>query len=389
MRKVSGLERVWLAARHVAPPFANQLVLEGKGWPTPPGGWDVALANLAEAQPGCRLRLRGVLGNMRWTADGPLPREVDGSAWDGMDPRGATFLSEPIHPGKGPNLEILLVHGSPPRVVLRSLNAATDGAGMQLLARGVFASLRGEAPPRASAGPENDMSLARDLGVQPTAPPPQDACAPTGAADPSHQGWTWKRTRVPVFNNPLPNLALALATDTRAGKVFRVDIPVDLRRYATRIQSTANLTGWMQLPVHLHLGADDPVEALRYVLRDGIQRKAPASMVLGAGFARSTPLPLLGWAGRRMARQCQRDGRYATSAVLSHLGKLDLRELSGGGFRAERAFFVPPGSPGQPAFVTTTVGPEGVELCIAMPNALASEGRLDDLIGKLRRCLPR
>ena len=50
MRPVSGLERIWLAARQVAPPFANQLVLEGDGTPSPPQGWPALLEGLIQAK---------------------------------------------------------------------------------------------------------------------------------------------------------------------------------------------------------------------------------------------------------------------------------------------------------------------------------------------------
>lgn len=393
MRPVSGLERVWLAARQVGPPFANQLVLEGQGKPAPSSGWSTLLEGLAQAQPGCRLRLRGVLGGMRWDQGGPLPtvRQLDGSGWNGAGPEGAPFLEEPIDPSKGPLYEILVLEGNPSRVVLRSLNAATDGAGMLLFARGVFACLRGEAPPPAQAGPTTDEQLAASLGVTPGAAPPQDSAAPTGQADPSQQGCTWARLRVPSTSDVVPRLAVAMsraATQASGGTpTVRVDVPVDLRRWAPQLQSSANLTGWMQLPIHLHLGADDPVNAVRYVLHDGLQRKAAASHALGAGFARKLPLPLLAWMGKRLAATSLREGRYGTSAVLAHLGRIDPADFSGGGFTTSRAFFVPPGSPGQPAFVTTLKGPEGLELCMAMPQALASGGRMTRLMGELRKAL--
>jgi hypothetical protein len=394
MRPVSGLERIWLAARSVAPPFANQLVLEGEGSPEAPGGWPALLEGLAQAQPGCRMRLRGTLGGMRWVEGGPLPEvlHLDGSGWDGMGPTGAPFLEVPLHPGRGPLYQIVILEGRPTRVVLRSLNAATDGAGMLLFARGLFAALRGEPPPVADMGPTTDEQLATSLGVEPTPPPPQDSASPTGPADLDRRGCTWARVRIPQVDNVLPRLALALArsAESASGRrpaVFRVDVPVDLRRWAPQLRSSANLTGWMQLPVHLHLGAEDPAQALRYVLNDGLQRKAAASQVRGAGFARRTPLPLLAWMGRRLAQQSLREGRYGTSGIISQLGRVDPAELTGGGFRAQRAFFVPPGSPGQPAFLTTLTGPEGIELCLAMPQALASRGRLVKLLDVLRRSL--
>ena len=394
MRPVSGLERIWLAACQVAPPFANQFVLEGSGSPEPPGGWPALLESLAQAQPGCRAQLRGFMGGMRWSADGPLPsvQHLDGAAWDGMGPAGAPFLEVPLNPKRGPSYQIIILEGSPTRIVLRTLNALTDGSGMLLFARGLFACLRGDAPPVAELGSTTDAQLAESLGVSPTPPPPHDCIAPTGAADPSERGSTWARVRVPSGSHVVARLAVAMATSAAQNGdrgIFRVDVPVDLRRWAPQLRSSSNLTGWMQLPIHLHLGADDPLQAVRYVLNDGLQRKAAASQVMGVAFARTTPLPILVWMGRRLARTSLAEGRYGTSAVISNLGRLDPADLSGGGFTASRAFFVPPGSPGQPAFVTVTVGPEGMELCLAMPRALASRGRMSKLLDDLRRAMPR
>jgi hypothetical protein len=391
MRSVSGLERVWLAARQVAPPFANQFVLEGRGEPEPDSGWSDLLERLAQAQPGCRMRLRGVLGGMRWVEGGAMPsvQRIEDSDWDGMGPEGAPFLERPLDPSRGPIVEILILPGEPTRLVLRSLNAATDGAGMLLLARGLFALLRGEKPPKAQAGPTNDEQLAGTLGVQASAPPPHDSASPTGPAQ-AEEGCTWARVRVPCTTEVVPKLAVAIAEHARgvgSRQPVRVDIPVDLRRWAPQLQSSANLTGWMQVPAHLHLGADDPVQAVRYVMNDGLQRKAAAAHVLGASFARNTPLPVLAWLGKRLAANSLRDGRYGTSAVVSHVGRIDPADFSGGGFETQRAFFVPPGSPGQPAFVTSVAGPEGLELCLAMPRALASGGRMQKLLDALRRAL--
>ena len=80
--------------------------------------------------------------------------------------------------------------------------------------------------------------------------------------------------------------------------------------------------------------------------------------------------------------------KAAATALKAEAGRrIDPAELSGGGFSAARAFFVPPGGPGQPAFITTVTGPEGLELCLAMPRALASGGRLNKLLDDLRRSL--
>ena len=89
-------------------------------------------------------------------------------------------------------------------------------------------------------------------------------------------------------------------------------------------------------------------------------------------------------AGRKAALQNLKAGRYPISATLSNLGWQDLRLLRGAGFTAQKAFWIPPGNPGLPLFLTLTGDDEGIEVCGAMPIGLADEGRLENLLSELR-----
>ena len=73
--------------------------------------------------------------------------------------------------------------------------------------------------------------------------------------------------------------------------------------------------------------------------------------------------------------------------MISNLGRMDLQRYACGDFQPQRAFFVPPGSPGLPAFVTLSGGQGGLEVCVAMPCALADQGRLTGLLTRIRRAL--
>jgi hypothetical protein len=382
-RPLSGVERLWLAADRFAPPFVNQMVIEGTSQrPADLARWRRAVTRVLPAQPGCKARITGALRRSRWVMDGHAPRivEVDGALWDGLSPEGAPFLCRPLSPRAGRTAEILLVRDErTPRVVVRTHHAAMDGRGTTLLAEGLFASLRGEDVEPATAGGPTDLDLASDLGGEPGAMPERDCLPPFRGVDGGIQaGLTWLRRRLdgPV-RRPLAVLAVAVAQ--AVGEPCRVDVPVDLRRHRPGLSSSANLTGLLRLPV----APGDDVAAVDADLRRRVEAGEAAGFVLAADRMRGLPMAVIVSGGRAAARDSLSLGRFETSATLSNLGRLDLARLSCPDFAARRVFFVPPGSPGLPLFVTITGDPDGVEVCAAAPVALASAGRLQRLIDDL------
>jgi hypothetical protein len=382
-RPVSGVERLWLAADRLAPPFVNQMVIEGRE-----GGphadlerWGEALAEVARLQPGCRLRLAGSLRRTRWVADGPIPRvvEVDGSLWDGVQPEGAPFLMRPLDPVRGPVVELLIVRGTPPRVVLRTHHAAMDGMGTMLAAEGLFSVLRGDAPDVAGLGGPIDLEIARESGRSAEEAPPLDLAPPfDGVSAGIEAGVTWRRRR---FEGSPRRLVARLATRIArvVGAPIRVDVPVDLRRMRPGLRSNANLTGLVRLPVAPTQGSVQVAADLAGRVEAG----EASDFVLAADRFRNLPLALLESGGRSAARAAISLGRFGTTATLSNLGRIEPGRLTGGGFAARRVFFVPPGSPGLPLFVALSGDPEGVEICASAPMGLAADGRLDRLLDRL------
>jgi hypothetical protein len=391
-RRLSGMERLWLVADRLHSPFVNQMVLEGEGYPVPPRSWPEILTSIAAAQPSVRARLHGWLGRSRWAADGPLPplRELEAPDWLGQGPEGAAFLTASLDPATGPTCEILVVKGPPTRVITRTHHALMDGQGTLLLARALFAALRGEELPCAELGPMNDAMLMRELDVAAEQMLPTDSVAPQGSADGVEMRVTWRRRRVEGrFSALLPRIALALARwhPLPAGRSFRIAVPVDLRSHSPGLSSSANLTGLLRLDVAEHLQAPVPLQSLAQALGDGLARRDAGGVIVAAEFARFLPLRFMAWFARWGARQALRHGRYGPSAILSNLGRLPLEEFSGAGFSARRCFFIPPGNPGLPLFLTTTGDATGVELCATVPQSLATRGRDVELLDVLEKAL--
>lgn len=396
-RPVSGLERAWLAADRIQSPFVNQLVLEGVGVPGPEA-LRIAVEQAAAVHPGSTLRLRGFLRNLRWSSDGPAPlvSVVDAPDWSGNSPAGAEFLQRPLRPDTGPVVEVVLVRGADPddatghRVVFRTHHAAMDGRGTWLFASDVFRALRGEPLLGSESGPWIDADYARMATDEARTDPPADRGAPTGSPLSSEFATTWARVRVPgSFRGLLPKALVALWKASRAHTTdpMRFAVPVDLRRYRPDRRTTANLTGIVHLDLAGVAGSAQAHARVRARLTAGMNGHHAAAMVLGAERVRGLPLWLMGWAGARFARQRLETGRFPTSATVSNLGRQDLALVSAPAFRATRAFWIPPGSPSMPLFVSLNGDARGLDIVATAPVGLATSGRLRDLLDTMRLVL--
>lgn len=396
-RPVSGLERAWLAADRIQAPFVNQLVLEGVGVPGP-AALRIAVEQAAAVHPGCTLRLRGLLRGLRWTTDGPAPvlRVEDAPTWTGTGPEGAPFLARPLSPTHGPVVEVVLVRGANPdeatghRLLFRSHHAALDGRGTWLFATDVFRALRGEPLVGSESGPWIDTDYARMATDEIREEPPADRGAPTGAPDTAAFGTTWARVRVPgSFRGLLPKALVALwqAAREQTTDPLRFAVPVDLRRYRPDRRTTANLTGIFHVDLGTVGSASQAHARVRGRLNAGLNGHHAAQMVLGAERVRGLPLWLLSWAGRRAAQQCLQTGRFPVSATVSNLGRQDLSRVSAPGFRSTRAFWIPPGAPSMPLFLTLNGDARGLDLVATAPVGLASNGRLVRLLDAMRAAL--
>lgn len=392
-RRLSGLERIWLMADRLAPPFVNQLVLEAPTGHLDGVDWDAAVAEAARAVPGISVRLRGVLGWTRW-APGPAPClvRIADSTWDGQCGGRAAFLTSAINPRTGPVAEVVLVPGPTPRLVLRTHHAALDGRGTLLFMEALGRVARGEEPGFIPHDATTDLELARALGAAAPEPVSADCVSPLGTASPAPFGVRWARRRV---DGPTAGLlaraAAALASEVPTGQRARVriDVPVDLRRHRPALRSTGNLTGLIRLPMAAVTAAADPVSRIAEQLRDGLRTAQEARFPLVPRVLAWLPVSLIAPFARQAARRSLATGAFSTSATISNLGRLDLAAFSVPGFAPTRAFFIPPGSPGLPLFLTLTGDAEGVTLCGSAPLALASNGRLEALLDALAARLAR
>jgi len=385
-------ERLWIVANQLYPPFINQMVFEGGGEAEGDfdhARWSEALRRVTEAQPGCRIRLRGFSRYLHWTPDGKPPRLriVDGGNWDGRGPAGADFLRDGLDADTGPVTEVLLVRGKPARVIIRTLHAVMDGGGTILFAKGLFAALRDDPPPRAALDPTTDADIAASLTDRKAAPLARTSPHLTGTRQGKSLETVWVRATVKGrVSQVLSRFSLALVRHAQVQDVeqIRLAYPVDLRRHRPDLASNANLTGMCVLPVGHFLTRQDPTAAFGEGLQQAIGRADHARDTLNREFVRDWPLWLLRLVGTAVRIQKLKASHDEHSGVISNLGFIDTGPFQAPGFATQRIFFIPPVVGTMEAFATLTGHPRGLEICIGAPVALAGGGRLQRLTDLVR-----
>ncbi|MEU8840397.1 non-ribosomal peptide synthetase [Streptomyces roseus] len=412
-RPVSPTEHLYLAAGHARGAMALRIVVEGRAAPGP-AVLRAAIARAAETCPGSRLVRRGAV----WTAGGPLPAlryaAPPAGRADVSHPATAALLTGTPHRDAPPGCEVLVIPGTAAgtdTLVFSASHALMDGHGALTWVREVFLALRGE-PGTPALARDTDRALLRRLGATARRPALVPAHpSPLGPRPAGPERTLWLRRTLPTHHPALTaRLAQALAdsaaatgarfctpsgtrSGTRLGTRFggagrggtRVMIPVDLRRHRPGIAATGNLT----LPLFLDLdpGQEWPTAqaTLLRALADGQE--------LAQGFESALlPLPLPPTATRLLLRAAQagtvRADRHLASAVVSHLGRLDPAEFSGGGFTATTLYALPVHAPLVPVSMVATETDTATELTMGVRGGPDLAERATRLLDEIMTRLP-
>ncbi|MEV0991540.1 non-ribosomal peptide synthetase [Streptomyces sp. NPDC049949] len=385
-RPVSPTEHLYLAAGHARGAMALRIVVEGDTVPEP-AALRAAVARAAETCPGSRLVRRGPV----WTAEGPPPaiRYATPAAGriDVSDPATAALLTGRSHRDAAPGCEVLAVPGTTAgtaALVFSAPHALMDGHGALTWVREVFRALRGE-PGRPALAPDTDRGLLRRLGAGARRPPlAPDRPSPLGRPPRGPERTLWLRRTLPTRHPALTaRLAQALADSAAPGGGTRVMVPVDLRRHRPGIASTGNLT----LPLFLELSPGQEWPRAHGALLRALSEKQE----LAEGFE-SALLPLPPAAGRLLLRAAQagavRADRHLASAVVSHLGRLDPAEFSGGGFTATTLYALPVHAPLVPVSVVATETDTATELTMGVRGGPDLAERATRLLDEVLTRLP-
>ena len=380
---LGAMERVWLVAGRLAPPFVIRFVVELDHLPDPntlQAAWSTTIA----AIPLLRARLRGVLGWTQWVPDGPHPPlgTLPTDHLRGLDPDGPgcdpqIFGDLGLDPYKGPVAALQTCPGGTPRLILTILHTICDGRGGLAILDHLFAHLRGESPDPPPP-PLPDTHFLAPTGPIPPPPAQTADCPypPVSAGDAGIRarssglpstGWLVRR-RLPTA--PADALGQLLAAFRQPGRHLQVDVPVDLRPAGTA--RPGNATGILQLDLD-QLPAEPT--AIRAHIRTLVGARAHEGVVRGTAPARRLPLALLHHWGRSKASSERKTGKLRHSATLTNLGRIDLARVSTPTSRASALWLAPPHAPGLPLLLTMASGEQAgggtLDLCGAFPTTWA------------------
>ncbi|MFG2794587.1 amino acid adenylation domain-containing protein [Streptomyces sp. NPDC048419] len=391
-RPISPTEWLYLAGARLAPPFTIQLFVEGRA-----GHGRIGLGTLARAVaaasaacPGARLVRRGRI----WVDSGLTPRVSRVAVPAGQlarfeGPALNQALRRQLAPKAGPSCEVLLLEGEgnePSTLVFRAFHGVMDGKGVVAWAAEVFKALRGEpsTPPATEA--VTDFALAGRLGDTGRRPRTGVAWPPALDIRGSRPclGHFQFRRRAVDGNQPglVAKVASVLAAST-GETAYRFMVPVDLRPHDPDLRSTANLT----LPVFLDGHAGDTWEEWHERLLKALAERTEVTRGQAELLASAVPVPALTRGLQAASALARRRNRYLASAVVSHLGRLDLAVFSAGEFEALTIYSPPVHAPLVPISVVSVESPGRTELILSCPAGEAITARAEELLDRITGAL--
>lgn len=376
-RPVSPTEWSYLAFARLEELMVIQFVVEGAG-EIDARALNRAVAEASRSCPGSRLVRRG----RTWIDSGTAARVVvaDGRSFDRTALTGVPELCGPLADAEGrPSCEVLLLTGEPGTVVFRAAHAVMDLKGLRTWAEQVFRSLRGERLQEATTS-LTDYQLLDTLGR--TGQRPRlglDRRSPLGGRAGSFS--VWRRRTVPGRPAaPTARVAAALAGTT--GAPARIMVPVDLRRHAPAVSSTANLT----LPVFLDIPPGQSADAVHRKLLGALADRRELAAGTEAALAR-LPLTAATALVRASRAAAQTRHRHLASAIVSHAGRAELTDFSTEEFTATTVYALPVHAPLVPFSVVMLELPGRTEVVVSARGAADVDERCDALLDRITSAL--
>jgi hypothetical protein len=378
-RKVSANDLLSTARDRVAA-FNNQIIFDGDGV-LDKDKWISAVEMSSTANPGSRLIMKGYPFACRWVDSGITPRvrEVDGSQWSGRDLEGAPFLMERLSPTEGPTCEVVLVQGSPLRVIFRTNHGVMDAGGTLLWAEDIFRALRGE-PVLGSTSTLNDEEISKKLPQVRKEKISKNNITPGGSVQGNDQGFLWLRRTLPGrFRNLLSQVVYLSAREawkySDGPVVFCVS--VDLRRH---LPPDTRATAFLSKNIFMEIKPEYTVEKITKLTKKYLSEKREVNYYGWGKLLFFVPIGLINYFFQKIGKKMQDAGRYLASGIVVTMGVVPLENYTGGGFHASAMYAITPYIDVIPFFIGMASNGKDIEVVITMNKALGSNGRIEAIM---------
>ena len=346
-----------------------------------------AVAVAAEANPGLRLVRQG----QRWTDSGvaPLVHLLDGGR------RGGELLDSPAlrRPldASGPTCEVLLLPGAPgapTTVAFRAAHAVTDARGLLLWMTDVFRVLRGEEPLGAPSR-LNSTEFLEQLDIPGGLPPALAAAgklewpSPLGRLPRGRHGIVWRRRTVDGgFPAATAKVIAAIAATYGPDGTGRFFVPVDLRRHAPDLRSTA----WLSQALALDVSAGEGWEEVHGRTLTALAERQELALRTEAKMLR-VPRPLLRLLASAVEGQAVRKDQYSALAFVTHLGTIDLEGFSTADFRTTGLFTLGATGAGSPPAIDMLEHSGRTEITLTWLDGPGVAERAESLLAAIEEVL--
>lgn len=389
-RRPSPIELTYIAAdTRTYSPYVNQFCAEGEG--------DLDLESLQRAVTEVagffveiRMVLKGYLKWRYWDDEGTPPRvyAIDAPEWNGMTSEGVPVVGSPMNVRKGPVCEVILINGSPKRILFRTHHACTDGAGTLYLMDAVFKVLRGERPQ-----PPNSRLTEWDV-VQREGH--QEKLTRLGASKPVFRnvsapldhGCIWQRFHFAGNVSGITGKVISILADMAAADAnerFVVRIPADLRRYLPKGEFTGSNCS---SALDLEIGQEHSPRKIQHAIIGAMRGKQDIALLHpNARFLRYFPLRMLK-TPEKLRKQIYADNRFPYSAIVTNMGEIPMATFScPPRFQASSAFGVNIALPLAPFSISFFHCETGVWGSIGIPRAVGTQEDLARLCEEVLRRL--
>lgn len=362
-------------------PLVNQFFVIGEG-DIESNRLRSALQQAVDANPGFKLRLRGLWGWRCWDSEGfdPSVSEVSAPDWDSHHSSDAPCLGDPIDVRNDPMVQITKIHAKNGlHLLFRTHHALTDGRGTVHLINETFRVLRGETPLGS-----NSMITEWDIAqreLRPPRPVQEGDCLPVikGTFDAQKTGYQWSRFDWHGDKNKLA-AKLIYSVSKLAHKHFGegkvlIRIPADLRRYMSEGEgfTVANCSG----AIDLELSTDEKLNGIRSRIVKAMRKKEDLSPFLdNHKYARWLPTAMFRYHPKSLLAMHEKQ-RYRMTAIISYMGEVNNDDFRCDTFKPTSQFGVPIPFENRPLFIAACSYNDITNIITGCPQAVASMSELN------------